>query len=94
MLASSASFALVVMFACATAFKYAELTGLDDIKDILSDEQQSLYLINSFRLTVIIFASVIFSLVVSLIIFLFQLNAEGARLCSASLSCCCCRRLL
>ena len=80
LLASSASFALVVMFACATAFKYAELTGLKDLEPLLTREQRQLFILNNATLSIIILACVVGALVVSVTIFLVQVSAEGARL--------------
>ena len=80
LLASSATFTLVVMFTCATAFKYAELTGLEGLWPILTHEQRQLYIPNDAILTLFMLACSLGALILSALIFLVQLSAEGARL--------------
>ena len=79
-LASVASFALVAVFLCATAFKYIALTDLGDIRAKMSREQRELYQVNAAILTVIVFASVFAALVFSCVLFLVQLRFEDARI--------------
>ena len=59
--------------------RYAELTGLDDLKPILSREQRDLYILNNATLTFLLLTSSIGALLLSGILFLVQLAAEGAR---------------
>ena len=40
LLASSCSFSIVVIMVCAIFFKFSELTDLDDINELMSDEQR------------------------------------------------------
>ena len=80
LLASSMSFALVVLFLCATAFKYTQLTGLDDLVPILSREQRQLYVLNNASLTFIMLGSVIGGLFVFALLFAVQVGVERARL--------------
>ena len=80
LLASLVSFALVVMFACSIAFKYAALTDLSELRPLLTREQQQLYILNNADLTFILIACVVGALIGSFVIFALQLTAEGERL--------------
>ena len=82
-LASAASFALVVVLLCAYAFKEDALLALPDIRGKMSTEQDSIYVLNTWTLTMILLAGVIGALVCSGLIFLIQLVEEGKRLRSA-----------
>ena len=64
-LAAGASFCLSIFFFCCTAFKYIELTALDDIKSRMSEEQRRFYDVNTVVLTVIIVCSVIGTLAIA-----------------------------
>ncbi|KAL3923801.1 MAG: hypothetical protein SGPRY_004112, partial [Prymnesium sp.] len=78
LLAASVSFCLVVYFMVCTAFKNTALTNLEDIKTKLSQEQQSLYVLNVDSLGAIGMISVVGALVCSIGIFAVQLSAEIA----------------
>ena len=79
LLASSLSFCVVVCFLCCYAFKDAALTGLEAIQDKMSIEQKDLYVLDQDTLTVVMMCVVIAALVISAVIFAFQLAAEAAR---------------
>ena len=55
------------------------MTGLEAIRDKLSIEQRSLYILNQATLSAIMVCGVIAALVISGIIFIFQLAEEAAR---------------
>ena len=79
LLASALSFCVVAVFLCSYAFKDAALTGLQAIQDKMSIEQRSLYILNQATLSAIMVCGVIAALVISGIIFIFQLAEEAAR---------------
>jgi len=79
LLASALSFCVVAVFLCSYAFKDAALTGLEAIQDKMSIEQRSLYILNQATLSAIMVCGVIAALVISGIIFIFQLAEEAAR---------------
>ena len=79
-LASSASFGLVAIFICATAFKYMELTELEDIQSKMREEQKQIYSADPLLLTVIMGACVFGTLLLSCALFISQAATEGARL--------------
>ena len=79
LLAAALSFCVVAVFLCSYAFKDAALTGLEAIQDKMSIEQRSLYILNQATLSAIMVCGVIAALVISGIIFIFQLAEEAAR---------------
>ncbi|KAL3930332.1 MAG: hypothetical protein SGPRY_001582 [Prymnesium sp.] len=79
-LASVSSFCLLVIFLCATAFKYLMLTNLDDIQDKMSIEQRQVYVLSGDGLLVILIATSIVTLVCSVGIFIVQLAAARIKL--------------
>ena len=79
-LAGTSSFFLLVVFLCASAFRYVGLTNLDDIQLVLSHELAQYYVINPADLTIIIFTAAIGALLVTCVLFAVQLSVEGARL--------------
>ncbi|KAL3925719.1 MAG: hypothetical protein SGPRY_003584 [Prymnesium sp.] len=79
-LASVASFCLLVVFLCATAFKYLSLTNLEDIQDKMSIEQRRVYVVGDGALLGILIASSIVTLACSVGIFLVQLAAARLQL--------------
>jgi hypothetical protein len=79
-LASAASFSLVVVFLCSSAFKNAALTGLGDIQEHMSKEQKELYVLDPVVVTFIMVSSVLGAVLVSLVLFVVQIGVEGARL--------------
>ena len=79
-IASSASFGLAVIFIVSISFKYAALVDLRDIQDVMSTEQDDLYVFDSGILTVLIVISVLGALIVSILIFVIQFTVEARRL--------------
>ena len=79
-LASGSSFALVAIFLCSYAFKDSALTGLNDIKQRMSEEQRSLYVVNQGTLTLIMIASTIGAIILSFVLFVIQFSIEAARM--------------
>ena len=79
-LASASSFAMVAMFLCSYAFKDAALTGLDDIKQRMSEEQRELYVVNQGTLSFIMIASTLGAIAMSIVLFIVQFSIEGARM--------------
>ena len=80
LLASSSSFCLVVLFLVSIIFKYEALTGIDDIRGVLSSEQKGLYVLSSLSLTLVALAAVGGAIFLSMVIFVVQVGAEGERL--------------
>ena len=79
-LASASSFALLVVFLCATAFKYMALTSLEDIQARMSEEQRQIYVVSAGRLSTLMLVSLLGTILVSLVIFAVQVAAERRRL--------------
>jgi len=79
LLASMASFCLVVVFVSSIAFKYTVLIDLPDIQIKMSSEQRSLYVLNHEAQTIITIMAAIGALVASATIFVLQLFAEQER---------------
>ena len=78
-LAACSSFTLVMMFICCYAFKDYELVGLPDIEAKMSNEQRDIYVADQATLAVIMTASVLGSLILSVVLFAVQFAIEGAR---------------
>jgi len=79
LLASAASFCLAVIFLISCTFKYGTLLELDDIRQKMSPEQESLYVLDQGILTTVIICAVIGVLLVSSVIFAVMVVAEGSR---------------
>jgi len=86
LLASVASFCLVMFFICSYAFKDHELVGLDDIQARLSNEQRDTYVVNQRGLSLLMMGSVLGALLVSVMIFAVKVTVEGVRLRREALS--------
>ena len=76
-LAGVASFSLLILFLCSTAFKYCAVFDLEDINAKMSREQTRTYIIDTVSLGVITLLSVIALLIASTLIFIMQV-AEAA----------------
>ena len=77
-LASAASFCLVVLFLCATAFKYAVPFANLDLQGIMSEEQKDLYIVGTQTLTIITIASTVGALVLVGVLVIVQFAGEMA----------------
>lgn len=79
LLSVATSFCLVVVFLCASAFKYNALIQVDDVKAKMSLDQRAVYTLDAGRLTMLTFASVLGALVVVTVILTVQVSAERGR---------------
>ena len=79
-LAAATSFSLVIVFVCATCFKYLALTDLRDLQLKMSTEQKDVYIISATTLVFITLACVFGAIVLSVILFVIQVNQERDRL--------------
>ncbi|KAL3926142.1 MAG: hypothetical protein SGPRY_003439, partial [Prymnesium sp.] len=80
LLASISSFCLVVVFMCATSFKYLSFTNLNDIQDKMSIEQRRVYVLGGDTILVFLISSLLVTLACSVGIFIMQLLAERVQL--------------
>ncbi|KAL3921489.1 MAG: hypothetical protein SGPRY_004887 [Prymnesium sp.] len=84
LLASVSSFCLVVVFLCATAYKYLSLTNLDDIQNKMSNEQRELYVVDGNVLLVILVFSSLGSIACFVGIFGVKLAAARVKMLDES----------
>ena len=78
-LGTACSFSLTAIFVCCVAFKYAELTDLEDIQAKMNQEQTDIFVTNSAFFTVLLFVSVLGGVIAFSIIFAIQYDTERRR---------------
>jgi hypothetical protein len=79
-LASGCSFGLLMLFLSCLIFKVGTLTEMPEVQEVMSNEQTSALDVPSLSLTILLFASAVFALVLSAALLVVQLALERARI--------------
>ena len=75
-LAAASSFSLVMVFFCSIIYKYAALTGTEALQDKMSLEQKGDYIVSSVLLSMILFVSVLGSILFAGVLTVVQIIME------------------
>ena len=69
-----------MFFVCCIVFKIGALTELDSVQQILSPEQQDVFVVQSLTLSFVLSGCVLFSLVLSVVMLVVQMRSERLRI--------------